>query len=143
MQSDLELAREIAPCPFCGGDASYTLHEGHEHSSALMALMPAGFSRVAPDQHEVSCHACGIGAIGEDRAEVVARWSRRTPDAAALTAAREAERKAAAQVARREMLTGAGCCDPRTWDHGFNAGCQAAAVAIERGDHSGGDDAEV
>ena len=48
---------ELLPCPFCGGEARLTVHEGY---------------------HRASCFSCGNGTRAyADRHEAVRRWSRR------------------------------------------------------------------
>ena len=48
---------ELLPCPFCGGEARLTVHEGY---------------------HRASCFTCGNGTRAyADRHEAVRRWSRR------------------------------------------------------------------
>ena len=48
---------DLLPCPFCGGEARLTVHEGY---------------------HRASCFTCGNGTRAyADRHEAVRRWSRR------------------------------------------------------------------
>ena len=52
---------DLLPCPFCGGEARLTVHEGY---------------------HRASCFTCGNGTRAyADRHEAVRRWSRRVETA--------------------------------------------------------------
>jgi len=67
----------LLPCPFCGASARGYEIEPHQHSAALLALVPD-----MPKEHqsryvfEGNCQ-CGSGLIGENQTEVRARWNSR------------------------------------------------------------------
>lgn len=77
----------LLPCPFCGASARGYEIEPHQHSAALLALVPN-----MPKEHQGSyviegdCQ-CGSGLIGDNQAEVTARWNTRAPQAVAAQAA--------------------------------------------------------
>lgn len=67
----------LLPCPFCGASARGYEIGPHQHSAALLALVPD-----MPKEHhgsyviEGNCQ-CGSGLIGDNQAEVTARWNSR------------------------------------------------------------------
>lgn len=77
----------LLPCPFCGASASGYEIEPHQHSAALLALVPN-----MPREHQGSyviegdCQ-CGSGLIGDNQTEVTARWNARAPQAEEAQAA--------------------------------------------------------
>lgn len=77
----------LLPCPFCGASARGYEIEPHQHSAALLALVPN-----MPKEHQGSyviegdCQ-CGSGLIGDNQTEVTARWNARAPQAVAAQAA--------------------------------------------------------
>lgn len=77
----------LLPCPFCGASARGYEIEPHQHSAALLALVPN-----MPKEHQGSyviegdCQ-CGSGLIGDNQSEVTARWNARAPQAVAAQAA--------------------------------------------------------
>lgn len=77
----------LLPCPFCGASARGYEIEPHQHSAALLALAPN-----MPKDHQGSyviegeCQ-CESGLIGDNQAEVTARWNARAPQAVAAAPA--------------------------------------------------------
>ena len=84
-------ARELLPCPFCGGEAKrddrteYQSYSASESQSMGMGVSAGGFSSTT---YAVQCD-CGIRVQGNNDAFLIARWNRRTP---AGEDARDAER---------------------------------------------------
>ncbi|QMV72615.1 hypothetical protein HS961_07050 [Comamonas piscis] len=68
----------LFPCPFCGASASGYEIEPHQHSAAVLALVPD----LPKEQKggyviEGDCQ-CGSGLIGDNQAQVTNRWNTRT-----------------------------------------------------------------
>lgn len=74
-------ARELLPCPFCGGEAKrddrteYQSYSASESQSMGMGVSAGGFSSTT---YAVQCD-CGIRVQGNNDAFLIARWNRRTP----------------------------------------------------------------
>lgn len=61
----------LAPCPFCGGEATVVEIEPHSHSGGIAEFMPDH-----PGSAYIDC-VCGVGIIDASKDDAIKRWNTR------------------------------------------------------------------
>jgi hypothetical protein len=73
-----EAITQLLPCPFCGESPLEDRIEPHEHSTALMGIIPIPYSY--PGSWSVECVKCECRIFSHaSRDEAVKRWNTRAP----------------------------------------------------------------